>query len=259
VVTPPNLAAFQSANVTPPPAAVLADAVESPAAAISNRVVEQVLPAAKVEAIAAVSAVTVSAAPQSGSASTWPHAATRSRSRLPLVVLWFATATIPATVVWLLMRTPKHAGQVAIAKPTFQQRAVTAASPPPVQKPAVPQLQIDVPLNAARNLAEPAAPATAPTQSAAASSSAPSPAPSAPVVVETDSTDRVNVVVKSRPPGARIYRRGKEIGRTPLTIQIGRGEHRIFEVGLTSSGARRISVDGEKPEITVNLAVEAKP
>jgi len=263
VVTPPNLAVFLSANVTPPPAAVLADAVESPAAAISNRVVEQVLPAAKVEAIAAVSAVTVSAAPQSVSASTWPNAATRSRSRLPLVVLWFATATIPATVVWLLMRTPKHAGQVAIAKPTFQQRAVTAASPPPVQKPAVPQLQIDVPHNAARNLAEPAAPAnvtaTAPTQSAAASPSAPSPAPSTPVVVETDSTDRVNVVVKSRPPGARIYRRGKEIGRTPLTIQIGRGEHRIFEVGLTSSGARRISVDGEKPEITVNLAVEAKP
>jgi hypothetical protein len=210
-------------------------------------------PTAKIDAVAAVSAVTVSAAPLPVSASMWSNAAPRKRSRLPLVVLWFATATIPATVVWLLMRTPKHAQQVDLAKPTVQHLAVTAAPPPPDQIPAVPQLPIDVPPNAATVAA------TAATQSAAAWPSAPNPAPSTPVVVETDSTNRVSVLVKSRPSGARIYRRGKEIGRTPLTIQIGRGEHRIFEVGMTSSGARRISVDGEKPELTVNLAVEAKP
>ncbi len=67
------------------------------------------------------------------------------------------------------------------------------------------------------------------------------------------------MLVKSKPTGARVYRRGKEIGRTPLTIQIGRGEHRIFEVGFTNSGAKRISVDGEKPEINVTLVGEAKP
>lgn len=44
-----------------------------------------------------------------------------------------------------------------------------------------------------------------------------------------------------------------------MTIQIGRGEHRIFEVGWTNTGSKRISVDGEKPEITVNLVPESKP
>jgi len=102
-------------------------------------------------------------------------------------------------------------------------------------------------------------PAAAPTQNAAMPGSSASPASSASVVVETDSADRVGVLVKSRPTGAKVYRRGKEIGRTPLTIQIGRGEHRIFEVGWASSGSKRISVDGEKPEITVTLGGEPKP
>ncbi len=103
---------------------------------------------------------------------------------------------------------------------------------------------------------EPQAP---PAQSATAAASPASPLSSASVVVETDSADRVGVLVKSRPTGAKVYRRGKEIGKTPLTIQIGRGEHRIFEVGWASSGSKRISVDGEKPEITVNLGGEPKP
>jgi hypothetical protein len=71
--------------------------------------------------------------------------------------------------------------------------------------------------------------------------------------VETESDDRIDVVVKSRPNGVRVWRRGKEIGRTPLVIQIGRGERRVFEIGSPGYGTRRLSLNGEKTEVIVNL------
>ena len=77
------------------------------------------------------------------------------------------------------------------------------------------------------------------------------------MVVETQSNDRIDVLVKSNPSKVRVWKRGKEIGRTPLVIQIGRGEHRIFEVGTPAFGVRRLSINGDKTEITVNLAVPA--
>ena len=96
------------------------------------------------------------------------------------------------------------------------------------------------------------------TRSSSASASATNVASTVPVVVETESNDRISVLVKSRPTGAKVLRRGKEIGRTPLTIQIGRGEHRIFEVGSLALGTRRISLDGEKTEIMVNVGAPLK-
>jgi len=84
-----------------------------------------------------------------------------------------------------------------------------------------------------------------------------SPGSTLPVVVETESSDRIDVLVKSNPSKVRVWKRGKEIGRTPLVIQIGRGEHRIFEVGTPAFGVRRLALNGDKTEITVNLAVPA--
>jgi hypothetical protein len=155
------------------------------------------------------------------------------------------------------MRTPKQAVAVAVAKPTLEHRIPSVSTPTP-QKPVLQPAPVD-PKPAAPAATAASAPAIAPTASEAPSQPAVNPAPSGSVAVETDSMDRVSVLVKSRPTGARVYRRGKEIGRTPLTIQIGRGEHRIFEVGWTSTGTRRISVDGEKAEIAVILGGESKP
>jgi hypothetical protein len=73
------------------------------------------------------------------------------------------------------------------------------------------------------------------------------------VVVETESNDRISVTVNSNPNGVRVWRRGKSIGRTPLVIQIGRGERRVFEIGSPGYGTRRLSLNGEKTDITVNL------
>ena len=85
-----------------------------------------------------------------------------------------------------------------------------------------------------------------------------SPSSTVPTVIESDSNDRVRILVKSRPTGAKVLRRGKEIGKTPLLIEIGKGEHRIFEVGLPASGYRRLSLDGEKTEVLVNIGLPSK-
>jgi hypothetical protein len=94
--------------------------------------------------------------------------------------------------------------------------------------------------------------------SASTVASATSPSSTVPVVVETKSADRIDVLVKSRPSGVKVWRLGKAIGRTPLVIQIGRGERRIFEVGTPAYGVRRLSLNGDKTEVTVDLIPSAK-
>jgi len=87
----------------------------------------------------------------------------------------------------------------------------------------------------------------------------PAPASSSQVVSLTDAADRVQVLVKSRPSGARLYRLGREFARTPVIVEIARGDRRVFEVGTPSLGTRRIAIDGTKPEITVTLAADPPP
>ena len=197
----------------------------------------------------------------------------RRRSPVALVTLWIATALVPAAAVFALMRTPKHEKIPVAARTLVEYRAQPSqqlpgesAVPPQVAAPASaaatatgalgPDTSAAAPAEA--ELADAATPGAAP-QAVALPSAVPSAEISSEVVVETDSKDRVSVLVNTRPPGARVLRRSKEIGRTPLTIQIGRGEHRIFEVSMVGFGAKRITLDGEKPEIMVNMATEAKP
>ena len=233
------------ADVTPRPAVIAEPLVARAADAVSQR-------AQPTSLTPAADAPIRSQAVDSG----YPRPARSARFWLTLGVLWVVTATIPALVVWASMRsTPRNHSAIGPEK-----REV-----PPLQKPMVQEATpkqpdgVAKPSEAAITAASISEPAALGTASSAAPSTSASPASSAPVVVETESTDRVDVLVKSRPTGAKVYRRAKEIGHTPLTIQIGRGEHRIFEVGWTHAGSKRISVDGEKPEITVNLATEPKP
>ncbi len=220
----------------------------------------------------AVSAVPRSSArPPATDSSQSPYSRpTSGRKRSPAIIaaIWLVTATIPAAAVWLLMRAQKHDQPVAAAKTTVEYRAQTlqdlpvhvAPQPPAAVTAEVPSAPAAAPEGpaAAPSVNEPAV--AAPLASTeAAPSTMPSLSPNTEVVVETDSKDRVSVLVKTRPDGARVMRRGKEIGRTPLVIQIGRGEHRIFEVMMVGFGTKRITLDGEKPEIMVNMATEAKP
>ena len=157
-----------------------------------------------------------------------------------LGLLWAVTAAVPAIIVWSVMRSPAHPVTREAAR---SERRQPAQSAPPAVPPAQPAASASV----------------APVQSSiAAADSAALAASTVPIAVETESADRVSVLIKSKPRSARVYKRAKEIGRTPLIIQIGRGEHRIFEVGLNLGATRRISLDGEKSEITVTLP-EIKP
>jgi ribonuclease E len=164
----------------------------------------------------------------------------KPRTRAMLAAAWLATAVIPALAVYLVMRQPRtHRTRLAAAK-TVQYEATAAtvvhATPSAAdsqQRGAVPEVPAS---------AEP--PDNGPD---ASTSTAPA------TIVVSESRDRTAVLITSRPMGARIYRRGKEIGRTPVTLEIGRGEHRVFEIGVPGASTRRISIDGEKPEIEVNL------
>ena len=186
--------------------------------------------------------------------------------RVALAALWVATAVVPATIVWFAKPPPNAAD--CNCKNASESRASVV---PPLQQPAEPvrpvvpppelrkePVETPTPAPSAASEAASSAPAPAETSAAPAPTAAPSAASTVPVVVETDSNDRISVLVKSRPTGAKVLRRGKEIGRTPVVIQIGRGEHRIFEVGSPANGYRRISLDGEKTEILVAIGPPPK-
>jgi hypothetical protein len=72
------------------------------------------------------------------------------------------------------------------------------------------------------------------------------------------SADLINtkrtVVVTISPPTARLFRRGKPVGASPVTIELEPGEkRRLYEVGGHGWVTRKLSVDGSKPEIFIGL------
>ncbi len=75
---------------------------------------------------------------------------------------------------------------------------------------------------------------------------------------EPPSEDTVRVGVNIRPEGARVFYRGKEVGRTPFTLELLRGERRVFEVGYPGYTTRRLVIDGTEKEISYALTPDAK-
>jgi hypothetical protein len=107
-------------------------------------------------------------------------------------------------------------------------------------------------------------------QSSAARVEQPAPAPSTVASAEpspltsaapaTSATgDLVAVLLKIRPEGARVYYRGKEVGRSPFTLELPRGETRAYEVGYPGYMTRRLVVDGTEPVISISMAPAVKP
>ncbi|HMA93296.1 MAG TPA: hypothetical protein VKP30_11465 [Polyangiaceae bacterium] len=194
---------------------------------------------------------------------------TRATKLTLLAALWVVTAAIPALIVWRVMRTSNDA--VAIAQKTLAYHARAAADTlaAPVDRGAAPREDQAAPATGQGASPDAITTATASSEGSAAPSNtsealpaeattAAAADPSIPTAIETESNDRVSVLVRSKPDHARVLRRGKEIGRTPLVIQIGRGERRVFEVAAHGFGAKRVSIDGDKPEILVNMAGDAK-
>jgi hypothetical protein len=168
-------------------------------------------------------------------------------------------------VVWLVMRQAKPVPVACVqseparqvqydARPGDNANHV-AAQPAEVADASLAAMQPDADTAAAAQ--PPPADSAATTEASAVVESNAVPAVSAPVLVQTEAAERVDVLVKSKPSGARIYRLGREIGRTPAVIQIGRGERRVFEVGTPALGTKRVPLDGEKTEVMVTLVADA--
>jgi hypothetical protein len=98
--------------------------------------------------------------------------------------------------------------------------------------------------------------ASVPTQPAAPN--LPSAAPPSAAPPEPTGEDTVRVAINIRPEGARVFYRGKEVGRTPFTLELLRGERRVFEVGYPGYATRRLVIDGADKEVSFNLTQDAK-
>jgi hypothetical protein len=60
------------------------------------------------------------------------------------------------------------------------------------------------------------------------------------------------------PEGARIVQKGKEVGRSPFTLELPRGERRVFEIVYKGYVPRRVVVDGTRSEISFGLKPEGE-
>lgn len=89
---------------------------------------------------------------------------------------------------------------------------------------------------------EPASPETPAESAAPRAEDAPAP-----------SGGNVSVVIRVRPPQARIFYRGKEVGKAPVTVEIEPGKRRAYEVSLPGFMTRRVVVDGSATELSVGL------
>jgi hypothetical protein len=59
--------------------------------------------------------------------------------------------------------------------------------------------------------------------------------------------------MKSDPPGARMFWRGKEVGTTPFVLELKPGEKHAYELGFPGYTTRKVVVDGYKSEIRIGL------
>jgi hypothetical protein len=178
---------------------------------------------------------------------------------------WLMVSLVIAAVImggrWYLQsRGPKTTAEVAERTPAAVAAATDAPRATPLAPSAVAAPQPTETTTAATASAEPsaAAPATAATDAPApvASAAEPSAAPAEPSASTASPEGTRVVVVKISPPGARLFRKGKAVGTSPVTIELAPGEKRSFEVGMPGWVTRRLVVDGTKPEILIGLKPE---
>ncbi len=96
----------------------------------------------------------------------------------------------------------------------------------------------------------------APTAAATAEKPAEPAAPAATGESEAAPTGGKVVTVVTKPEGARLFYKGKEVGITPVKVELGPGEKRSFEVALPGHITRKLVVDGTKSEVVIGLRPE---
>ena len=141
--------------------------------------------------------------------------------------------------------------RAAVAPVASASPAPAAVVTQPTKPPSVPPA-VAAPSAVERPIIEPLVAAPAPKAAAAKEES---PAPSAPAVFDG------RVLVRSTPPGARVFVDGKDRGQTPATIgELGRGEHRIRIVrdGYTAA-ERRVVLSPSRPSQSLSVPLAREP
>jgi hypothetical protein len=95
--------------------------------------------------------------------------------------------------------------------------------------------------------------AAAPSGASAAASAAAAPQAPAGDAPAATSPGMVSIKIESDPPGARLFRKGKEVGTTPFTLEFEPGQRRAYELVRPGYGTRKVVIDGSKTEISIGL------
>jgi hypothetical protein len=210
----------------------------------------------------ALAAAKAQAGSSRGRISSAPPEAEKS-SRLGPILL---VGLLGAGAIWFLVSKQRSMSEPVIETvpaPTPQAEQVQPATPPEPE-PAPP------PEPAAAPTPDPLASAAPPTSESAvaAAEEAPKaepekPQPAADPALPTDtgaaSAEGVRVVtVHLMPPDARLFYKGKSVGKTPVRVELAPGEKkRSFEVGRPGFVTRRLVVDGSQPEMWIGLRPES--
>ena len=174
-------------------------------------------------------------------------------SRAPLLFALVASAA----AALLLMRAGGGSSTTSPAH-SAEPAAVAVAKPEPAKAEPAPQ-----PTNATPAKAEPA---PQPTNAEPAKLEPPSTPKPADVAAEPPkaageaasapsaaSAGNISVLIRVKPPQARIFYRGKEVGKAPVTVEIEPGKRRAYEVSLPGFMTRKVVVDGSETELSVGL------
>ena len=62
--------------------------------------------------------------------------------------------------------------------------------------------------------------------------------------------------ITPKPPRAKFFHFGKQVGTAPFVVDLPAGEKRAYEVWLPGHITRKLFVDGSKTEISIGLREE---
>ncbi len=204
-------------------------------------------------------------------------------SNLGTILLFLAAAGAAAWFVFTKQRGGNEATNEPAQNPpadvarTEPEKAAEQPAPPPVI--TTPEPTAAAPASAAAAEPAPSAVASAepiPTVSAddlpsaepvagkkgkkapPASAAAQAPAAAAPTAAAPSAEGTRVVMVTLMPPDARLFYKGKSVGKSPVRIELAPGEKkRSFEVGRPGYVTRRLVVDGSQPEVSIGLRPES--
>jgi len=173
-----------------------------------------------------------------------PATGLSSSTRLLAVSAALAALVLGGRWFFMQRRAAGEASEAAATTPTGVQVVPPADQAAPGAAPAPPPAATGTGAAAPDQAAIPAA--------SGATSAAP-PASGTPDTSTRPEGTRV-VIVKLSPSNARLFRKGKPVGSSPVTVELGPDEKkRSFEVGAPGFVTRKLVVDGSKPEIFIGL------